>query len=230
MAQSVLNATVRKRIGKRGTKAIRKEGNIPAVLYGKGTEPVALAVNPKDLKTALKTESGINTLLELKFTDDGNDFNKVSMIREVQVDPITSDPIHLDFQILDLDHEIEVEIPVELTGRPVGVKEGGVLMERVRNLPISCLPSNIPSSIQVDVSALDIGDSVHVSELTIGENITVLMEEEEVVAYVMAQKGMDLGDTTDQEEAAAESEEGEEAEGAEGEEPETEDEEEGDEG
>lgn len=218
MAQSVLNAQIRKRIGTGGSKEVRKEGKIPAILYGKKTEPVALAVDPKELKEALKTESGINTLLELNYTDDGNDYKKVSMLREIQIDPITSDPIHLDFQILDLEHTIEVEIPIELTGRPVGVREGGVLMERIRDLAISCLPSDIPSSISVDVSELQIGDSVHVGDLTLDEKITVLREDEEVIAYVMAQKGMDLGDTTDQEEAAAEDEEGEEVEGAEGEE------------
>lgn len=214
MAQSVLNAKVRKRMGKTGVKEVRKEGNVPAILYGKDSEPVALAVNPKELKEALKTESGINTLLELKYTDDGNEYKKVSLLREVQMDPISSDPIHLDFQILEMDHEIVVEIPIELEGRPAGVKEGGVLMENLREIEISCLPNNIPSSIKLNISGLNIGDSIYIKDLTLGEGIVALKEEDEVIVSVVQPRSMDLGDTTDQE--AAEGEEGEEkAEGSE---------------
>lgn len=219
MAQSTLNAKVRKRTGKTGVKEVRKEGMVPAILYGKDSEPIALSVNPKELKEALKTESGINTLLELKFTDDGNDYNKVSLLREVQIDPISSDPIHLDFQILEMDQEIVVEIPIELEGRPIGVRDGGVLMENLREIEISCLPNNIPSSITLDISELNIGDSIFVKDLNLGEGIEALKEEDEVVVSVVQPREMDLGDTTDLEEAAAEGEEGvegeEKAEGAE---------------
>ena len=210
MAQSVLNAKVRKRTGKTGVKEVRREGNVPAILYGKDSEPIALAINPKELKEALKTESGINTLLELKYTDDGNDYNKVSLLREVQIDPISSDPIHLDFQILEMDQRIVVEIPIELFGRPAGVKEGGVLMENLREIEISCLPNNIPSSIKLNIDELNIGDSIYIEDLNLGEGIEALKEKDEVVVSVVQPREMDLGDTTDLEEAAAEGEEGEE--------------------
>ncbi len=217
MAQSVLNAKVRKRTGKSEVKEVRREGNVPAILYGKEIESVALSINPKELKEALKTESGINTLLELNFTDEGNEYKRVSLLREVQMDPISSDPIHLDFQILEMDQKIVVEIPIELEGRPAGVKEGGVLMENLREIEISCLPNNIPGSIKLDVTEMNIGDSIFIKDLNLGEGIEALKEEDEVVVSVVQPRSMDLGDTTDQEEAAAEGEEGEEkAEAAEG--------------
>lgn len=202
MAQSTLNAKVRKRLGKTGAKEVRNEGNIPAVLYGKKSEPVSLAINPKELKEALKTNAGINTLLELKYTDDGTEYKKVSLIREVQIDPISSNPVHLDFQILELDQTITVEIPIVLTGRPVGVREGGVLMEKIREIEISCLPSDIPSSVEIDISNLKLGDAVHIRDLKLPEGTTVLKDADEEIASVISPRGMDLGDTTEQDEAA----------------------------
>ncbi|MGH7885052.1 MAG: 50S ribosomal protein L25/general stress protein Ctc [Thermodesulfobacteriota bacterium] len=214
MAQSTLNAKVRKRIGKSGAKEVRNEGNIPAVLYGKKSAPVSLAINPKELKDALKTSAGINTLLELKYTDEGKEYKKVSLLREVQVDPISSHPVHLDFQILELDEAITVEIPLVLTGRPVGVREGGVLMEKIREIEISCLPSDIPSTLEIDISHLKLGEAVHIRDLTLPNGVTVTKEADEEIASVISPRGMDLGDTTEQDEASESDEAKNKAEGS----------------
>ncbi|MEE8299525.1 MAG: 50S ribosomal protein L25, partial [Thermodesulfobacteriota bacterium] len=108
MAQSTLNVLKRKRMGKSGAREIRKEGNIPAVLYGKGTETISLVINPSELKKALSTEAGENTLLEIHVKDGEADIQKLSLLREIQYDYLTSKPIHFDFQALDMNKKITV--------------------------------------------------------------------------------------------------------------------------
>jgi len=125
MAQSTLEVLKRKRMGKSGAKEIRREGNVPAVLYGKGTDPISLVINPGELKKALSTEAGENTLLEIHVKDGEADIPKLSLLREIQYDFITSKPIHFDFQALDMSAKITVSVPVNIEGKAKGVKEGG---------------------------------------------------------------------------------------------------------
>ena len=211
MAQNTLNVTKRKRMGKSGAREIRKEGNVPAVLYGKGTEPLSLVINPSELKTALSTEAGENTLLEIRVKEGEADIQKLSLLREVQYDHLTSKPIHFDFQALDMNEKITVNVPVHLEGKPKGVKEGGILEEVLREINVECLPTNIPNSFTLDVEELDIGDSIHVSSLELEEGVTILHEPDDTIVTVLAPKVEEVAEAEEE----LEGEEGAEEEGSE---------------
>jgi len=208
MAQSTLTVTKRKRMGKSGAREIRKEGNVPAVLYGKGTEPLSLVINPSELKTALSTEAGENTLLDIRVKDGEAETPKLSLLREIQYDYLTSKPIHFDFQALDMKKNITVNVPVQIEGRPIGVKEGGILEEVLREITVECLPTNIPNSFILDVTEMDIGDSIHISTLEIEEGVTILHEPEDTIVTVLAPKIEAV--ETEEELEGEEGEEGEE--------------------
>ncbi len=188
MAQNILEVSVRTKPGKSGAREVRKRGNIPAVLYGKGTEPVLLSVNPASLKQALSTEAGENTLLEITYDDDSKEIKKLSLLREVQYDFLTSKPIHFDFQALDINKKITVNVPVKIVGKSKGVKEGGILEEILREIPVECLPKDIPNSFEIDVTDLDIGHSIHVSALKGSESYDILKDDEETIVTILAPK------------------------------------------
>lgn len=188
MAQSTLNVIKRKRMGKSGAREIRKEGNVPAVLYGKGSEPLSLVINPSELKTALSTEAGENTLLEIRVKDGEADIQKLSLLREIQYDYLTSKPIHFDFQALDMNEKITVNVPVHIEGRAKGVKEGGILEEILREISVECLPTNIPNGFSVNVTELEIGHSIHINTLEIEEGVNILHELEDTIVTVLAPK------------------------------------------
>ena len=211
MAQSTLNVSKRVRMGKSGAKAIRKEGNVPAILYGKGEEPLALVINPGELKEALSTEAGENTLLEIVVKNDSDEIKKLSLLREIQYDYITSKPIHFDFQTLDVSKKITVGVPVVITGTAKGVKEGGILEEILREISVECLPTDIPNSFEIDVTELEIGHSIHVSILETTEDVNILHEDEDTIVTVQAPRV----EETPVEEEEIEGEEGEEGEEAE---------------
>lgn len=188
MAQNTLEVSVRKRPGKSGAREVRRDGNIPAVLYGKGTDPILLAVNPAALKQALSTEAGENTLLEITYKDDSSEVKRLSLLREVQYDFLTSKPIHFDFQALDINKKITVNVPVRITGKARGIKEGGILEEILREIPVECLPKDIPNSFEVDVTDLDIGHSIHVSALRVSENFHILKDDDDTIVTILAPK------------------------------------------
>jgi len=190
MAQSTLSVKRRKGIGKSAAKRIRKEGFIPGVLYGRDMEEsIPLTVNPLDLKRALSTEAKERTLLELKIRDDGGgeELTKITLLREVQYDHLTGRPLHFDFQEILMQEKITVEVPIEIVGKAVGVStHGGILEEILREIEVECLPAAIPTSIKIDVSNLDIGDSIHIGDIKFPEGVEVLHDSDETVVTVLA--------------------------------------------
>jgi large subunit ribosomal protein L25 len=217
MAQNTLIVSKRVRMGKSGARAIRKEGNVPAILYGKGQEPLALVINPGDLKQALSTDAGENTLLEIIVENDSEGTKKLSLLREIQYDYLTSKPIHFDFQTLDVSKKITVNVPVVITGRSKGVIEGGILEEILREISVECLPEDIPNSFEVEVTELEIGNSIHVNTLEVTEGVDILHDENETIVTVQAPR-IEVVETEEEEEVegvegeeAAEAEEGEES-------------------
>lgn len=186
MAQSTLFVKRREGVGKTAARKIRKEGAIPAILYGKGTEPIPIAVNLVDVKKALSTEAGENTLLEIHIRQNGDEITKLALLRDIQFDYLTSKPIHFDFQEVLMKEKLTVKVPVRITGKAEGVKEGGILEEILREIEIECLPTDIPNFIEVDVSKLGIGDSIHVRDLTISEKVTVLHDPDETVVTILS--------------------------------------------
>jgi large subunit ribosomal protein L25 len=165
---AVLDAVKRNTRGKNEARRLRAAGQIPAVLYGaqKAGDPPApepVAVDPKPFMRILHSASGLNTLITLK-VQGGNDARV--LVKNVQLDPITHKPLHADFYRVNMDRKIQVTVPVVLRGESRGVKQDGGVLDFVhREIEIEVLPANIPDSIEVDITNLGIGDSVHVRDL-----------------------------------------------------------------
>jgi large subunit ribosomal protein L25 len=154
---------------------------IPGVLYGRNREPVLLDLDEKGFGKLVGEHSASNLIVDLAV---GGDVVK-TLIREVQVDPVSGAAIHVDFNEISLTDRIEVEIPIELVGVPTGVKNsGGILQHPVRTLSIKCLPHDMPDKITLDVTGLEIGDSIYVSSLTL-ENVEILADPETSLATVV---------------------------------------------
>jgi large subunit ribosomal protein L25 len=176
-----LSGQRRERLGKGGARQARLSGLIPGILYGHGEAPIPLAIGAREFQLAMAEAQGGNPIVNL--TVAGHDYT--ALIRDVQYDPITHAVNHLDFQHISLTERIEVEVPVHLTGLPLGVKDaGGILEQIMRTVEVRCLPTAIPTSLDVDVSALAIGDSVHVRELKAGD-YEILTDPEATLATVV---------------------------------------------
>lgn len=210
MVRSRLSVRPRKRIGKSGAREIRKEGNIPAILYGNETEPTALVVEPEALRRALSNSAGRNTVLELEIEGSEETAGKFSMLREIQKDPLGDRVLHIDFLAIDMKKPVAVSVPVNTNGRSEGERKGGKLEKLMRAIEIECLPSDIPDSVEIDVSGLDIGDSVDVAALGLGEGIRPIRSGEEKVVHVIAERVKE--EEPAEEEAEEEAEAAEEAE------------------
>ena len=186
MQQIELEVALRNETGKGAAHRIRREGLIPAVLYGPKMETWALAVDPKELKKILSSGARGNTRIDLKVKGPGSEKigPKVVMLKELQIDPISRSYLHADFYAVSMDEKITVDIPIRLTGKAEGVKSGGILEQPRRDVRVRCLPGNIPDFIEVDVSALNIGDSLHVKDIAVLEKFELLAETNFTVASV----------------------------------------------
>ncbi len=171
MAQADLNVTTRERLGKGGARTLRRQGLVPAVVYGKGMEPFPLVVNPKELANAIESEAGWNILITLK--GDEKIDGKVVILKDMQVNPIRQDILHADFQSIDMADEISVMVPLHPVGKSIGEKAGGNLQVIRHELEVTCLPDVIPSAIEFDVSELNIGDVVHVEDLVLPPGVEI---------------------------------------------------------
>lgn len=223
MAKEVLSVRTRRDKGKGPARKLRNNAKIPAVFYGPKTAPVLLAVDYPELERIVKQSSGENIILDLKIETDGGTETRSVMLKELQVDPINDSLLHADFYEISMDKEITVNVPVHLLNTPVGVTDGGILQHVRRELSVSCLPDKLIEALELDVSALHIGDSLHVRDIEFPEGITSLEEDHITVAVVAAPTVMpeeevveeELEEEVAEEEAAAE-------EGAKEEEPKTE--------
>lgn len=182
MAEVKLNASKRGDTGKGSARRARAEGRVPAIVYGQGMEPLSISVDRREFVTALKTDAGLNVLLNIEV--DGS--TTTALTREIQTDPVRGTLLHADFVKIDLKQEVEVEVPVHVVGEAPGVKEGGVLEHPLFTLHVRCLPTNVPESIDADISGLNIGDVLRVSELSEGRDFHILNDPEAVVASVAA--------------------------------------------
>ncbi|MDR5695353.1 MAG: 50S ribosomal protein L25 [Armatimonadota bacterium] len=186
MERVVLPAEVRTKTGKSAAKKLRLIGKIPAILYGKGRSPTPLAVERKRLLEVLHTAAGKNVLIDLEIHKDGEVDRATVMLKELQQDLYGRDVIHADLVAVSLEETIELEVPVILVGQAKGVAAGGILEQHLRFLVVECLPTQIPEHIEVDISHLDIGDTIHVSELKIPDGVSVRTPPEEVVVSILA--------------------------------------------
>src|SRR5918997_4056874 len=160
-----MSADMRERAGKGAARQLRRNGKIPAVLYGQG-ECLLLTLNPEAVKKILRTRAGSTALVSLSIGGAAGNGSRTALFRDYQIDPITGDIIHADLFEVSMTKAIRVKVPVSLIGgTPAGVKEGGVLHHNLRELHIECLPKDIPDTIEVDASQLPIGHGIHVREL-----------------------------------------------------------------
>ena len=186
MNQPVLTARIRKSKGKGAAKRLRKMAQIPAVFYGPKTESVMLAVNYQELERLLKQGSSDNVILDLQVQSDQGSETRKAMLKDVLIDPVKDIYLHADFYEISMDKEIEVDVPIRLVNSPVGVTEGGILQHIRRKLNISCLPGKMIDALELDVSGLAIGDSLHVEDIEMPEGIVSLEEGHLTVATVAA--------------------------------------------
>ena len=182
MEKIVLEAKPREEIGKK-LKGLRRQGLVPAVVYGKKIKTLALAIDGKSfIKHILRSEAGRNAIVTLKVSGEkGKDI--AVLTQEVQMNPLTDEILHVDFRHIVMDEAIRTKVRVELTGIPLGVKEtGGVLVHGLREVEVECLPGDIPDKFLIDVSALNINDSLHVSDLATAAKVKVLTTPTEMIA------------------------------------------------
>jgi len=183
-----LEVRIRRDHGKGYAHKLREAGKIPAVCYGGGEGPIALALDPKALKDALDPEKRQNTVITMTLKGDGADRQLTVMLKDYQTDPLKNTVLHADFVRVDLTKEITVTVPLILTGKPEGVKIGGILHQVFRMVDVACLPDRIPTQLEGDVTALNMGDALKASEIKVGEGVRIMLDPKQSVAVVVAPK------------------------------------------
>lgn len=177
-----LSGMIRTDKGKGAARRIRQEQRIPGILYGRTRDPQMLALDGREFLKLVSGHATSNIIVDLRV--EGGDAVK-TLIREVQLDPVSGEVLHVDLNEISLTDRIEVEIPIELEGVPTGVKNsGGILQHPIRTLAIKCLPQDMPEVIRIDVSHLEIGDAIKVSELSL-ENVEILEDLDASLAGVI---------------------------------------------
>jgi len=167
-----LKANIRTQTGNGPGRVLRREGKMPAVLYGPNTESVLLSVDIKELDQILRGSKGAQVILEL--TIQGTDTApRTAMLKELQIHPVSRNYLHADFYEIAMDRKIRVNVPVVATGKSVGVEMGGMLQIVRRELEVMCLPLHIPEAIELDITDLDVGDSIHVDEIPLEDGVEI---------------------------------------------------------
>lgn len=173
MSAMKLTAQLREGSGKGVARKLRRDGKIPAVLYRVGKDGLSLAINSVEFSHLVAKGQAQASIVKLQVEDDKDSMEKDVLIREIQTHPFKKDVYHIDLQEIAMDQEISVKIPVEIVGDSAGVEMGGILEFKRRELEVSCLPGKIPDSIIIDITELDIGDSVHVEDITPPVGVTI---------------------------------------------------------
>lgn len=204
MGEVSIDVELRSGFGKSFNRKLRATGRIPAVVYGHGNDPVSLSVDPISLERKIKaSHAGMNTLFDL--VGEQSVTGRTVLVKELQRDPVRGGLVHADFFEIDANETIQVSVPIHLTGTAEGVVMGGVIEHVLREVELSCLPRAIPDEIVVDVTPLEVGDSLHVSDLTVPEGVELITDESLSVVSVIVPKAA---------EEATEPVEGEEGEAA----------------
>ena len=181
METTTLQAEVRDSRGKGPARRLRAEGKIPGVFYGPGVQPTSLTLSPKEVTQALRGERGRNVVFKLSV--DGKD--ELAMAKDVTTDPVTQELLHIDLYRILEDKVLEVNVPLRTHGRSVGVVQGGVMNVTRRVLPLRTTPANIPVSIDVDVTALDLKDTISVEDIEFPEGVECLLRRNLTLAIVL---------------------------------------------
>lgn len=210
MSEVTLKAAPGREPGSRASGRLRVVGQVPAVVYGHGITPLAVSVDWRELRGALTTEAGANALINLEVGSDTH----LAVVRDMQRHPIRHDVLHIDFQVVSRDEVISMDVPVVLTGENETIEktDGATIEQQLHSLTINSKPGNIPNEITVDISGLEVGSTIRVSDLTLPSGVETDVDPEETVVSVMIVQV----DIPEPEEGEA-GEEGAQGEGAEGE-------------
>lgn len=174
MEQAELNVEIREKSGKGVARKLRMAGRLPGVVYGKNLDATAIVVDPKELEAAISGEAGLNTLITLKGAAELA--GKVVILKDADIHPLRRDMISADFHAINLTEKAAFMVPINIVGTAIGQKEGGSL-QLVRNeLEVLCLPTQVPQAIDIDVTALEIGDTIHIEEVVVPEGIELVHE------------------------------------------------------
>lgn len=210
MEKETLNVTVREEKGKGAARSLRRGGSLPAVVYRAGGS-TPLSMDAKEFTKLIRHTEGQQAILNLQFPDKST---KLALMKEYQVHPVSGKVLHADFQEVASDEKVTLYVAVHLTGEAIGVKrDKGILEHMLRQIEVTCLPDNIPSHIDLDVTEVEAGHSLHVSDITVPAGVEIVTEPEEVVLLVAIPSVV---------EEAVPEEEAVEGEAAEGEAPEAE--------
>lgn len=195
-----LKTNIRKNFGNGPARVLRRNGQVPAVLYGPHQDPISISMKLLDFESAIKNRN-LNQVVFNIVTEDDSIPPAPAMIKEVQTHPVSRALLHVDFYHIEMDKKIRVKVPVFTTGKSIGVEMGGMLQLIRRELEILCQPMQIPESITIDVSQLNIGESIHVQEISLDENIELPSDANFTVATVIGKKATE---TTAEEEGEEE--------------------------
>ncbi len=191
--------------GKGAARTLRREGRIPAVLYGPNTAPIMLSVNLTEMENALKKRTASLAVFKLA-VDDPDRPDRPAMLKELQDDPVTGRFIHADFYQIDEAHKVHVRVPVVTVGKCKGVELGGMLQVIRRQLEVLCLPQSIPQKIEIDISELGVGEAVHVADIQAGSGVEIPHDVNFTVVTVLSTRKTE-GDAGEEEEGAEAEEE-----------------------
>jgi large subunit ribosomal protein L25 len=200
-------------VGNGPARRLRQAGQVPAVFYGPKTKSVLLSVNKNDLDLIFKKGRISQIILNLVIQNNGETYTRPAMIKELQVHPVSRNYLHIDFYEIDMDRKVTVKIPVVTTGQSVGIERGGILQIIRRELEVQCLPFDVPKSIEIDITDLDMGDSIHVEDISLDGEVEFFSEASLTVVTMLSPK---VEEEPEEEEEAEE----EEAEKEDGEKPE----------
>ena len=192
---------------KNASRRLRAEGFIPAVVYGLAQEPLEIKINSKEFKDTIKGKSLSNLILDIHVKVDGKDKEEITLIKDMQKDPINADILHIDFIRIQMKTEVEATVPVHILNEEIstGIKEeGGVLQHGLREIHIMCLPADIPDMLEYDIKELHIGENVRVSDIIVNEGIKILNNPDEVVVSIIHPTHLAAEETVAEEEAVEE--------------------------
>jgi large subunit ribosomal protein L25 len=200
-----LQAATRTSTGNGPARVLRREGRVPAILYGPADKPHMLSIGMRDFEDIVKQGNVGRSIFNL--TIDGGKETKVAMIKELQTHPVDHRLIHIDFYAVDMARKVRVNVPVVTTGKSVGIEMGGMLQIIRRDLEVLCLPIAIPQTITIDISQLDVGQSVHVEDIQLGEGVEVPHDVNFTILTILSQMKAEAEGAEEGEEAAEAAEE-----------------------
>jgi len=188
MEEILIKAERRQEIGKGKVRRLRREGLLPAVIYSKG-KATHIKLQKKEIGRLISLGLGEHALLKIQL-DNGGDTSRDHnvLIKDYQTDPVTDELLHVDFIEVSLKEKISLMVPIIVTQEPAGVKKGGIMEQHLREIEVECLPTQIPEAIEVDAGHIEIGHSLHVSDLRPPEGVRILTDPEEVVLTVLEPK------------------------------------------